>query len=257
MEKNITIKQLYTVFEGELNPGAVLRKKMRRHCDGFVCFLSGGSKYVFDGYTFTANTDNFIYLAKGGMYDMYISEESRFICIDFDFDSDTFPRKSSCFQNVSPAVKNEFSKAFYTWNKKSPWYLPQTFCSLYTIYSEAVKSDNKEYAQKNKIFSDITDFVLKHYTEPDFSVKDISEYTGLCEVHVRRIFKKAVNVSPIGYINSLKLEKSKNMLVSSNYTVSEIAQTCGFSDPYYFSKFFRKEIGIPPSEYRKTVLLRN
>ena len=70
-------------------------------------------------------------------------------------------------------------------------------------------------------------------------------------MHLRRIFKSAVNTTPVKYINYLRLEKAKNMLINSNYSVNEIAFSVGFEDAYYFSRLFKKEIGISPSEYKK------
>ena len=251
METNLVIKKIYTVFEGEFNPGIITRKKIGRHCDCFVYFLYGNAEYFFDGYSFNANPKNFIYLAKDSKYEINISEKSKFICIDFDFNDSNKPRESSAFKNISPTLKNEFLKIFCVWNKKSPWYIPHAFSIVYSIYSETIKSENKGYVKKNELFSKITSFIFEHYTDPNFSVQDISDYINISEVHLRRIFKQSLNISPIKYINFLKLEKAKNMLISSNYTVAEVAQSVGFEDPYYFSKLFKKEIGISPSSYRK------
>ena len=47
------------------------------------------------------------------------------------------------------------------------------------------------------------------------------------------------------------VSQAKNMLITSNYSISEIAISVGYSDPYYFSRVFKQEIGIAPSEYKK------
>ena len=245
------INKIHNVFEGEFNPGILPKKNVGRHSDGFVIFLYGEAEYYFDKYSFAADSKNFIYLAKDSIYKIKISAKSKFICIDFDFNSSDKPRISSAFKNISPALKNEFLKLFYLWNKKSPWYIPQMFSAIYKLYSEAIKSENKEYIKKNEIFSKITAFIFEHYTEPNFSIQDIADYINISETHLRRIFKKSINLSPLKYINFLKLEKAKNMLIASNYTVTEVAHSAGFEDPYYFSRLFKKETGISPSAYRK------
>jgi len=251
MEINLIISEIQTVFEGEFNPGIFKKKNIGRHCDCFVYFLYGKAKYIFDNYSFNADSKCFFYLAKDSIYEIDISEKTKFICIDFDFNACDNPRKSCVFKNISPSTKNEFMKIFYIWNKKSPWYQPQALSIAYNLYSETLKSENKEYVKKNEIFSKITSFIFEHYTDPNFSVQDISEHVNLSEVHLRRIFKSSVNTSPIKYINFLRLEKAKNMLISSNYTVTEVAQSVGFEDQYYFSRLFKKETGMAPSEYRK------
>ena len=61
----------------------------------------------------------------------------------------------------------------------------------------------------------------------------IAAHMRISETHLRRIFKQELNTSPIKYINNLKLEKAKNMLCLSNYSVNEIAYIVGFNDEFY------------------------
>lgn len=251
MENQFIIQRIRAVYEGELNPGHIAKKPTGRHSDCFVLFLQGGSHYTFDGYAFTATPDNFIYLAKNSRYAMDIGQKSHFICIDFDFNTGGAPQKSAVFQGVSTAAKNEFLKAFYAWNKKGAPYPAQTFASLYALYAEAIRLQSKAYAGKSEAFSEMTSFILSHYTEPGFSAGVLTAHTGFSAVHIRRIFKNAINSSPAQYISYLRLEKAKNMLTASNYTVAEVAASSGFEDPYYFSRLFKRSTGLSPSEYRK------
>lgn len=250
MREDLIISKTLSVFEGGLNPGRIKAKSAGRTGDGFVFFLSGGSEYIFDGYSFTAHSDNLIYLARGSVYEMRIAEKSEFICIDFEFDT-AMPQKSELFADISPDIKNKFIKALSAESKKDCGYLCCVLSVLYGIYESAVKSAAKPYAKNGGIFAEITAFVLKHYTEPNFTVAEIAEFAGLSEVHIRRIFKNSVNCSPIAYINYLKIEKAKNLLRSSNYSIAETAESVGINDPYYFSRFFKKSTGMSPTDYRR------
>ena len=250
MEKNLIINKIHNVYEGEFNPGFISRKTVGRTCDCFVYFIYGNANYSFDSYSFNANPQNFIYLARDSVYDIHILEKSKFICIDFDFFND-FIKKSEAFKKNASALKINFSKIFYLWNQKMPWSVSETFSILYSLYSDAIKAANQKYAGKNKLLSEITSYILSHYTEIDFSVKDVADYVGISETHLRRILKQDFNTSPIKYINCLKLDKAKNMLQSSNYTINEIALSVGYDDPYYFSRVFKRETGLSPSEYKK------
>ena len=251
MDNNLIISKIHRVFEGEFNPTVLEKKNIGRYSDCFVYYLCGKAEYTFDDLTFIADSKCFFYLAKASTYRINVLEKTKFICIDFDFSSHECIRKSRAFKNVPVDIKQDFLKAFYTWNKKSLWHEPQALSILYKLYVNAIKSENKEYVQKNEIFSKITDVIFKHYTEPDFTVSTLASDIGLSDVHLRRIFKATVNTSPIKYINHLRLEKAKNMLTTSNYSIAEIALSVGFSDPYYFSRVFKQELGISPSEYKK------
>lgn len=252
MKNNLIIKNIRTVFDGKFNPGVLNAKSEGRHSACFVCYLYGKAEYVFGDYSFTAEPGGIIYLAKGSIYEIRVFEKSKFICIDFDFEEEESGlKKSNIFGTDSEYVASEFKKIFNVWNEKNLWYVSQTFSVLYTLYTEALKAENCAYSKKNRLFSKIRSYVLSNYKKHNFSVFDAACEFGISETYLRRLFKENLCVSPIKYINDLKLEAAKGMLAVSNYTISEIAQSVGFDDPYYFSRFFKKETGISPSEYRK------
>ena len=250
MRNDLVITNVRKVFEGEFKPGELAPKNMGRYSDGFVLFVYGEAEYTFDDCRFTADEKSFFYLAKDSIYGIKILKKTKYICVDFDFVSCDEPRKSCVFHNVSPTVKNDFLKLFYIWNKKDLWHIPQAMELLYSLYSEGIRAENR-YAGQKDTFAHIASFVLARYTDPDFSVEDIAAHADLSQVHLRRVFKNALNTSPVRYVNFLRLEKAKNMLTASNFTIAEIALSVGFRDPYYFSRLFKKEVGITPMEYRK------
>lgn len=251
MNNNLTISKINRVFEGEFNPSVLEKKNIGRYCDGFIFFLHGKAQYIFDETSFVVDSKCFFYLAKNSIYEIDVFEKAKFICIDFDFCLEDTNRQSGIYKNVPADTKQDFLKIFHIWNKKSLWYEPQALSVLYKLYVNAIKSENKEYVKKNEIYSKIADIIFEHYTEPGFSVKTLAAQIGLSEVHLRRIFKATADISPVKYITHLRLEKAKNMLITSNYSISEIAISVGYSDPYYFSRVFKQEIGIAPSEYKK------
>lgn len=75
--------------------------------------------------------------------------------------------------------------------------------------------------------------------------------------YVRKLFKSETGVTPHDYLISARMELAGRLILSgmsnqySRYSVSQIAEMCGFSEPLYFSRVFRKYFGTPPSEYGK------
>ncbi len=80
-------------------------------------------------------------------------------------------------------------------------------------------------------------------------VDEIAEKVGVSPNHLIRQFSKSVGVSPGRYLKLRRLECAKELLTQSGISVSTASELSGFSDPNYFSKVFRKENGISPSEY--------
>ena len=73
--------------------------------------------------------------------------------------------------------------------------------------------------------------------------------------YVRKLFKSEVGISPHDYLLSLRMNLASQLILSgmsnqySKYSISQIAEMCGFAEPLYFSRVFKKKFGVPPSEY--------
>jgi AraC-like DNA-binding protein len=68
------------------------------------------------------------------------------------------------------------------------------------------------------------------------------------------MFKKEMKLSPLEYLNKLRMKNAEKLLISmrsNEYTMAEIAQMCGFEDPLYFSRVFKKYCGCAPSVFAK------
>lgn len=252
MQKNLKIMKILNVFEGEFPANKKAAPMVRRHSDCFVHYVCGEVEYDFGDYSFTATPDNFFYLAKNSSYDIIPKKQSKYICIDFNFEDGETDRKSFIFHNRSVSIKNDFEKLFRAWNIPNEWRDAYVYSGVYNLYAEALKTEQKKYAKSSPHFEEITNLIFDNYCDPDFSVQAISDKINISEMHVRRIIKASLDVSPIEYILHLRLEKAKALLRSSNYSVAEVAGAIGISDPYYFSRLFKKKIGMTPMEYKKS-----
>jgi len=85
--------------------------------------------------------------------------------------------------------------------------------------------------------------------DSNLNVNTLSEKTGISPKQLYRIIKKEMNMSPLEYINSVRLSKAAKMLKEHKFSVSEVCYTCGFSTPSYFTKCFQDKFGCKPSEY--------
>ena len=250
MEKDLAIQKIHTVFEGEFNPGQLENAK-GRHSDAFCIYLYGKAKYNFDAYSFTVSAGDVFFLAKGSKYSIEVFEKTKYVCVDFDFSTCDTIRQSCLFSGISSSVRNDFSKLFRICHSNDPIRTPLVFSVLYSIYYEGLKTQNANYSRSCELFSIMTAYIIDNYADPDLSVSDLVRLTGISDVHIRRIFKANANTTPIHYINFIRLEQAENMLKSSNFTITEIAESVGFTDPFYFSRLFKRSFGISPTDLRK------
>lgn len=120
----------------------------------------------------------------------------------------------------------------------------------------AIDSSLSELAMKNTVLTDSTTLSLrlKEYIELNFkeqiSLTELSDTFGYTPSYINRIFKKDYGLSPLQYLTNLRICRAKDLLNQNPdiniYTVSE---SVGYSDPRYFSRIFKNEMGMSPSEW--------
>ncbi|AJH01953.1 hypothetical protein LF65_05436 [Clostridium beijerinckii] len=146
--------------------------------------------------------------------------------------------------------------------------------SLINIYEIAVEDklkdiyQNSKYAyelimdlisyfsdeSKNKILPSKIElgkkFIDENYNKP-IGLEDITEYVNLSKYHFSREFEKEMGITPGKYLTKVRIEKAIDLLIfSKTINIEEIAKEIGFNCGNYFSKVFKKTIGISPLEFR-------
>ena len=100
-----------------------------------------------------------------------------------------------------------------------------------------------------QLFDVIVDYVDTHYRETDISLRAVANIFSYTEKYLSHFFKSNMGIGFNEYLNNLRFKHACRLIDSGSTTISEIALNCGFSDPLYFSKFFKKKTGLSPSEY--------
>ncbi|CAM3042717.1 AraC family transcriptional regulator [Paenibacillus sediminis] len=93
-------------------------------------------------------------------------------------------------------------------------------------------------------------FIEMHYAEP-IGLKEMAEVAGISKFHLTRDYESRLGVTPVRYLNEVRLTHAVKLLLSTNDNLETIARRTGFSNANYFGKVFRKHMGIPPAAYRE------
>lgn len=91
---------------------------------------------------------------------------------------------------------------------------------------------------------------LKNDSTRAWTLGELAKLAGLSKSRFRTVFKQVTGTSTVRYINWLRINRARALLMEGDYTVTEAAERVGFSDVYYFSRLFRKMTGASPSSYR-------
>ncbi|MEM9160473.1 MAG: AraC family transcriptional regulator, partial [Verrucomicrobiota bacterium] len=100
-------------------------------------------------------------------------------------------------------------------------------------------------------FAKAVEFIQKRYSEP-IDVKELARMSGLSDSQFRRRFGQLFGAAPQQFVLKVRLQAACHLLSSSDESLSEIAQRCGFCDQSYFTRQFRGFFDISPKKYRDT-----
>ena len=170
------------------------------------------------------------------------TDAERFLCsIGFD----KLPIKHTV--GALKVVTDEFLTLFDYYVKNTPYIQEIVGTGLARILTElSLKSTRADdmTAPWRAVY-----YIKQHLTEK-ISVPELAALEGLSESRFYTVFKEKMNSSPIEYINSLRIERACNLLASAPMSVSEVGENCGFDDNFYFSKIFKKRMGMSPTQYK-------
>lgn len=108
---------------------------------------------------------------------------------------------------------------------------------------------NSEVLRVRKILAD-------HVSDPDFDINAVIGNTSYSPNHFRKLFKEQCGCSPLRYYSQLKIQMAKQQILhyKTVLSIDEIARRCGFADPFYFSRVFKKITGLSPMQFYKQSL---
>lgn len=98
------------------------------------------------------------------------------------------------------------------------------------------------------------DYMMKNYSDPFISLKAVSEYLHISSSYFSAIFKKSTGNSFTDALIKIRMDNAKEMLLTSNLRIFEIAEKSGYSDQHYFSYCFKKYYGQSPNDMRSSLL---
>ncbi len=141
--------------------------------------------------------------------------------------------------------------------EKPPFYraeacakLTSLFVYLYRNFSEEnAPSVQTRAGRRSELVKAALSYIHLHFSEP-ITIDDICSAVSYSRSQVCHTFKEVTGKSPVDYINYIRCNQARVLLNSGQYTVSECARQSGFNTLSYFSKVYRKQMGVPPSVHR-------
>lgn len=229
------------------------------------CTKGRGILQIF-GDQIPISDDQFFIIPKGEEFKFYsvLDVDTHFLVAFFNGKkARQLGKEFSVVRNLVPSVNNMVA------NRE------MLFDEIFNNLSKGFHDDNLEYINfcfghllatfiyANKTSDDISDEsspavrrainYLGKNLDKKLTLSRLSNEVGYSPTYLSTLFKKETNYSPISYFSHLKILKACEFLDYTNMKVKEISFQLGYTDPYYFTKDFKKKMGLSPRNYRNRV----
>lgn len=129
-----------------------------------------------------------------------------------------------------------------------PWKEEKLF-ELINLAMESVRSMQKTDGIVHSQKDVIKDYIDRNYKK-DISAKDVAGILGYSDVYFSKVFKQLFDDNFINYLTKIRIDRAKVLLKDVSFNIKEIGKSVGYADSNYFTKVFKRSIGMSPSEYR-------
>ena len=239
--QHIILTDITNVFTVYSQKGR-LEQMNSRSSYGLSLCLNGQITYVQDGVEYVSSPGRVVLLPKGQSYEIRGDRTGLFPVINFQSltflgDRVTVTESESCDQLIKDF--EQLKKAFFFGESR-----PKQFSIFYgMLHTLSAPLPGGELLPAIR-------YLNANYHRPDLTNELLARQCKISEVYFRKCFAKQFGASPKQYVIGLRIQKAKQLLTEGVMTISAIAESCGFSNPYHFCRTFQERVGTSPSKYR-------
>lgn len=255
----LDIKKIHLVHEFVLDRVHKCEYPNGRGQFGLVYALSGKAEYrFFTGERIIFTEGDVLFLSSYAKYSIITEKEFRHYTVNFDIHKHSSqllfldkPYHLLTKKNTEQ-IKQVFSKLNNLWLTKKVGFEMQSIGCLYELSALfCFELTNGQSVGCQKRLRLVKEHIEQHFTEP-LRLEELAAISNMSTTNFRREWKKQYTQSPLQYRDNIRLYYAKEYLNNGYYTISEIAEKCGFDDTSYFVRFFKKHVGITPGAFKKS-----
>lgn len=211
--------------------------------------LSGKITYIHNGKRFVSDPEHAVLLPKGQDYELHCNASGEFPVINFYCTDDYCPDEffTVPISNIEPYL-NDYEMLQHLAMLRKTDYRVKSLAVLYNIVSRL--ATEVKPSSFNPVLTPAIEYIEENIDRADLNLTSLANVSRISEVYLRRLFNREFGVSPKQYITTLRISRAKQLLKNSGTPVSQVAEECGYSSVYHFSRAFKTATGYTPSEYR-------
>ena len=253
-DADITITQTEYVFHME-RPQNFTFVKSDQDYHTLAMILNGSAQYCMNNASFTVQAGDVVFFRSGTQYDAKVISQAPWEHIVIAFrtqgQADSLPPDGITKISHNNRFEELFRQAYSVWSNCGLGYKIQTKAIIHQLLFSLMQENISSLLVDNtalQAMKQVSDYMEQNYREK-ITVETLAERSGYSASHFSRVFNQVYDTSPIQYVNQIRIMHAKNLLRTGQYTMAEIAQECGFSNVYYFSRCFKQITGITPAKW--------
>ena len=234
------IKQMFTVA----SPRGRNEIITDRSCYGLSFCVDGQITYTSSGKQIVSDRDHAIFLPKGKSYSLHGDKDGRFPVINFECNNFLCEEVLSfSIQNMESYIRDyKKMKALSLFEGNMTILMSIFYGMLYRISRDSTVPDRLTPAIR---------LIERNFQCPELSNIELAKECNISEVYFRKLFLETFNTTPKQYLIEIRINKAKQLLEEGILKVGAVAEQCGFTNPYYFCRLFKKKTGFSPTEFIK------
>lgn len=240
------------LFVGEHPKTYDVRWHTHEHWEFVYCTSGKGAFRFKNGMVMSYQTGEVVVIPPHTVHANTSSEG--FTNIHITMSDPSFPYKTAfrIMDDEEENVKMAFRQAsyFYMGDIKNADLVLAALGDLIVSYMIVCRSNTEFSEPVEKIRASIR----RNYSRTDYALDEVMRNMPFHYDYLRKLFKKEVGVSPLEYMTALRMKSAETLLTAmwtNEYSITEVAQMCGFADALYFSRVFKKYFGCAPSNYAR------
>jgi AraC-like DNA-binding protein len=209
-----------------------------------------GKKYVSD--------QNHMLLLRKGLSSLIHAGMGECITVEFSGAiSDTLPDITSFHLSRGTFPINILEKMEGEWTFKRTSWQNSCMAGIYQLFAILEKIDFFNYLplRSCRQIQPALEYIEKNYHDVELDSEVLAKQVNMSASYFRKIFKRMLKVSPIRYLQTVRIDKAKEFLIAECFTVNEVSELAGFSSPFYFDTVFKKETGMTPTDYIRSNMI--
>ena len=212
--------------------------------------ISGYADMIFKNVTCKITSEELLYIPANQEYLRQSHCGEEIIAIHFNILNKNIS-SPFCLKIETCKCDAVFKAIYDVWVSKEMGYKYKCTSLLYD-YLSSVIVPNSPTKNHLKILKSIQ--YMESNLDKKIYVKDLAKMCSLCESQYRKLFQREFGVSPIKYLNKIRINFALMKIGTNNYTMAQISEMCGFTDQKYFNKIFKDVTGKSPSQYKKEII---